>query len=205
MKEFWNTRYAEEGFAYGEQPNTFLQEQLNAIPAVGKALFAAEGEGRNGIFAANLGWDVTAFDLSESGKNKAMLFAEQNGVSINYFVDDLQNLHFQSESFDLLVLVYAHFPSKLKSEFHKKLALSLKPGGFVIFEAFSKSHLKYNSTNPKAGGPKDEEMLFSKEEIEHDFSDFEITLLEENIVNRNEGKYHNGESAVIQFVGRKAM
>lgn len=205
MKEFWNTRYAEDGFAYGEQPNAFLKEQLGRLKPTGKALFAAEGEGRNAIFAAKQGWHITAFDLSESGKNKAMLLAEQNGVGINYFVDDLQNLNFQSEAFDLLVLIYAHFPANLKSEFHEKLALSLKPGGFVIFEAFSKSHIKFNAENPKAGGPKNEAMLFSKEEIKRDFSDFEIELLEENIVHRNEGKYHIGESAVIQFVGKKAI
>jgi SAM-dependent methyltransferase len=203
MKDFWNQRYAEEGFAYGNHPNVFLAEELPKIKATGKALFAAEGEGRNAVFASKLGWDVTAFDLSESGKTKALLLAEQHDTSLAYFVDDLQNLDFQNDSFDLLVLIYAHFPADLKSEFHKKLARSVKPGGHIIFEAFSKNHLKYSSLNPKAGGPKDIDMLFSTVEIQTDFSDFKPLLLQEKILNRAEGKYHIGESAVIQFVGKK--
>ena len=117
----WNQRYAEKGYAYGKEPNKFLEEQLAKIPVEGKALFAAEGEGRNAVHAAKLRWDVTAFDLSESGKMKALLLAEEENVSINYLVENLQNLDFKSNEFDLLVLIYAHFSAALKTEFHKKL------------------------------------------------------------------------------------
>jgi 2-polyprenyl-3-methyl-5-hydroxy-6-metoxy-1,4-benzoquinol methylase len=203
MKEMWDKRYAEEGYAYGTEPNKFLEQQLAKIPAEGKALFAAEGEGRNAVHAAKLGWKVTAFDLSESGKTKALLLAEQENVSLNYFVENLQNLDFKPNEFDLLVLIYAHFPAELKSEFHKKLANYVKPGGHVVFEAFSKEHIKYNSVNPKAGGPKDVAMLFSVEEVSNDFRDFEIIQLQEKVVDLNEGKYHIGQSSVVQFVGRK--
>jgi len=199
----WDKRYAEEGYAYGTEPNKFLEQQLAKIPAEGKALFAAEGEGRNAVHAAKLGWKVTAFDLSESGKTKALLLAEQENVSLNYFVENLQNLDFKPNEFDLLVLIYAHFPAELKSEFHKKLANYVKPGGHVVFEAFSKEHIKYNSVNPKAGGPKDVAMLFSVEEVSNDFRDFEIIQLQEKVVDLNEGKYHIGQSSVVQFVGRK--
>ena len=203
MKEMWNQRYAEKGYAYGKEPNKFLEEQLAKIPAEGKALFAAEGEGRNAVHAAKLRWDVTAFDLSESGKMKALLLAEEENVSINYLVENLQNLDFKSNEFDLLVLIYAHFSAALKTEFHKKLANYVKPGGHVIFEAFSKKHIKYNSANSKAGGPKDVAMLFSVEEVSDDFKDFEIIQLQEKVVDLDEGKYHVGQSSVIQFVGRK--
>jgi ubiquinone/menaquinone biosynthesis C-methylase UbiE len=203
MKEMWDKRYAEEGYAYGKEPNKFLEEQLAKIPAEGKALFAAEGEGRNAVHAAKLGWEVTAFDLSESGKTKALLLAEQENVSLNYFVENLQNLDFKPNEFDLLVLIYAHFPAELKSEFHKKLTNYVKPGGYVVFEAFSKKHIEYNSVNPKAGGPKDVAMLFSVEEVSNDLRDFEIIQLQEKVVDLNEGKYHIGKSSVIQFVGRK--
>ena len=58
----WNERYSKEEFAYGEEPNQYLKEQLEKL-AVGKILFAAEGEGRNGVYAAKLGWNVFAFDI----------------------------------------------------------------------------------------------------------------------------------------------
>ncbi|NVM67000.1 hypothetical protein FHW88_005321 [Mucilaginibacter sp. SG538B] len=64
--EKWDQRYAEEEFAYGEQPNNFLQQQLSLLKP-GKILFPAEGEGRNAVFAAGLGWAVSAFDISIEG------------------------------------------------------------------------------------------------------------------------------------------
>ena len=79
--ERWNERYSKKEFAYGEQPNQFLKEQLENLP-VGSILFPAEGEGRNAVYAAKLGWDVYAFDISIEGKNKAMKLAEANKVSI---------------------------------------------------------------------------------------------------------------------------
>ena len=59
MKEFWNSRYQEKEYAYGLEPNLFFKSELiKLIP--GKALFPAEGEGRNAVFAAKSGWEVTA-------------------------------------------------------------------------------------------------------------------------------------------------
>jgi hypothetical protein len=75
--ERWNERYSKDEFAYGEQPNKFLKEQLEKL-AAGTILFPAEGEGRNAVFAAQLGWTVSAFDISAEGKNKANRLAEKN-------------------------------------------------------------------------------------------------------------------------------
>ena len=90
-----------------------------------------------------------------------------------------------------------------KSILHKKLNDYLKPGGIIIFEAFSKSHLLYNNQHPKVGGPKNIEMLFSTTEIASDFENYEILLLEEKEIILEEGKYHIGKGSVIRFVGRK--
>ena len=89
----WNERYSQEEFAYGEEPNQYLKEQLEKLKA-GTILFPAEGEGRNAVFAAQLGWDVSAFDISKEGKNKANQLAEKNGISIDYQVGPLEALNF---------------------------------------------------------------------------------------------------------------
>ena len=73
MQDFWNKRYKQKEYAYGEQPNRFFKEQIQNL-SPGKALFPAEGEGRNAVYAAQLGWEVEAFDISEEGKNKANNF-----------------------------------------------------------------------------------------------------------------------------------
>src|SRR5438105_4185548 len=131
----WNDRYSKEEFAYGEQPNNYLKEQLEKLP-VGTILFPAEGEGRNAVFAAKLGWTVSAFDISVEGKNKAIRLAEANEVTIDYQVGELQTLNYAAEQFDVIALIYAHFPAEIKSVYHRKFDSYLRKNGLIIFEAY---------------------------------------------------------------------
>ncbi|MDZ4707819.1 MAG: class I SAM-dependent methyltransferase [Saprospiraceae bacterium] len=198
----WNRRYNKEDFAYGEQPNHFLKEQLEKI-VLGAILFPAEGEGRNAVFAAKLGWNVSAFDISTEGQKKALLLAEKNNVIINYKVGELKTLNYSVEQFDAIALIYAHFPADIKSQLHKTLDHYLQQGGTIIFEAFSKNHLGYQAKNESVGGPKDIESLFSVDEILADFSNYDIIELREEEIDLREGLYHNGQGCVIRFVGKK--
>ncbi len=198
----WNERYSSEAFAYGEEPNKYLKEQLIKLP-IGSILFPAEGEGRNAVFAAKLGWNVSAFDISNEGKNKAIKLAQKNNVTINYKVGELEKMDFENQQFDAIALIYAHFPANIKSIYHKKLDSYLKKNGIIIFEAFSKKNIDYVTANEKVGGPKDIESLFSIDEIKLDFPNYTIIELVEQDIELNEGLYHNGTGSVIRFVGRK--
>ena len=198
----WNDRYSNDEFAYGEHPNNYLKEQLEKLN-VGKILFPAEGEGRNAVFAATLGWTVSAFDISIEGKNKALRLAGANHVTIDYQVGELDTLNYSNEQFDAIALIYAHFPADIKSIYHKTLDKYLRKGGLVIFEAFSKKHIDYITKNEKVGGPKDIAMLFSMDELKSDFDNYEIIELIEKEIELNEGLFHNGQGSVIRFLGRK--
>ncbi len=200
--ERWNDRYSKDEFAYGEQPNNYLKEQLEKL-SPGTILFPAEGEGRNAVFAAKLGWAVTAFDISAEGRKKALRLAESRKVTIDYQVGELQALNFSPGKFDAIGLIYAHFPADIKSLYHKTLDKYLRKNGLVIFEAFSKSHYGYITRNEKVGGPKDLAMLFSVDELISDFSNYEIIELAEKEIELSEGLFHNGTGSVIRFVGRK--
>jgi SAM-dependent methyltransferase len=162
LKEFWDDRYAEEGYAYGEEPNVFFKQEIDKLP-IGKLLMPAEGEGRNAVYAATLGWDVYAFDISEEGKKKADELAQKNGVTINYIVSDFDAIPYENESFDAVGLIYVHFTPDLRNDYHQKLISLLKHGGSLILEGFSKEHLHYNQKNPKVGGPRDITMHYSLE------------------------------------------
>ncbi|MGC3946179.1 MAG: class I SAM-dependent methyltransferase [Chryseolinea sp.] len=201
-KKQWDQRYSEEAFAYGKAPNDFFRDQLQLL-SPGSILMPADGEGRNGVYAATLGWEVTAVDLSVEGRAKALRLADEMDVRIEYLVGDLESLGFQQESFDAIGLIYAHFLANKKSSIHRKLSTFLKPGGWIIFEAFSKNHLEYVKANPKVGGPRDIEMLFSKDELASDFANYDIKMLEEIEVVNEEGRYHSGASSVIRLVGIK--
>ncbi|MHB8261121.1 MAG: class I SAM-dependent methyltransferase [Bacteroidia bacterium] len=202
MKEFWNERYSQEAFAFGEKPNEYFKEQILKWQP-GSILFPAEGEGRNAVYAAQLGWNVSAFDISEEGKNKAKKLSEKHQVNIDYLVGELTDLNYKEQQFDAIVLIYAHFPSSIRSMYHKRFTNLLKKDGIVILEAFSKKHIDYNSKNEKVGGPKDVTMLYSIDEIKTDFVDFEILELIETEIELNEGLYHIGLGSIVRFIGRK--
>ncbi|AZB26741.1 methyltransferase domain-containing protein [Chryseobacterium bernardetii] len=198
----WNERYTHEEFVYGTAPNNYLEEQLKKLNP-GTILFPADGEGRNSVYAALQGWEAYSFDISEQGKYKSLQLAEQNGVTIDYKVGELQTLSYHEQQFDVIALIYAHFPGDIKSSIHQMLDQYLRKGGFIIFEAFSKKHLDYVTKNEKVGGPKDIESLFSIEEIKADFPGYSIIELQETEIELREGLFHNGTGSVIRFVGQK--
>jgi len=201
-KEYWDERYARSEYAYGEAPNVFIENTLPNYP-IGKILFPADGEGRNSVYAAKLGWTVSSFDLSDTGKQKAMDLATANDVVLDYQVCSADEVNYELESFDAIAFVFAHFPANVKQQYNKKMLDFLKPGGLVFFEAFGKNHLEYQKKYPSIGGPKDVDMLFSIEEMQETFANFEVIVLEEAEQELNEGPFHQGVGSVIRFVGRK--
>ena len=205
MKSFWDERYSDADYAYGKEPNAFFKETLDTLQLKGKALFPAEGEGRNAVYAAKKGLEVIAFDMSMEAKKKALQLADENRVTIEYLVYEFDKLYFTENSFDLIVLIFAHFPPKLNNTYYKKLANHLKPGGYIIAETFSKEQLKYSEANPLAGGPKNVDMLFSINDFKNNFPDFEVFKLQQQEIELSEGLFHKGKASVIRFVGKKPL
>lgn len=202
MKEFWDDRYNQTTYVYGEEPNLFFKENLNKLE-VGRILLPAEGEGRNAVYAARKMWQVEAFDQSAQGREKAMKLAEKYQVSFSYTIGGIDALNYPPASFDLIAFIYAHTPSNIRSHFHADLLPYLKSGGYVILEGFSKAHQKHQQDNPHAGGPREEDMLYSVEEIPLLFPGLETLALTEQEIILSEGIAHKGEASVIRYIGRK--
>jgi SAM-dependent methyltransferase len=198
MKEFWNNRYKEESLAYGSLPNAFLKSQLDILPVPGHLLLPCEGEGRNAIYAALHGWRVDAFDYSNEAQQKALKWAIESQVNINFEVSDITEYIFEQEKYDVIAFIYAHFPEDLRIDAHHKAIESLKTGGKIILEAFNPRQLGKNS-----GGPKHADLLYTTEMLKRDFSSLEITYLEEKNVFLDEGLYHHGQAEVIRLVAHK--
>ena len=197
MKDFWNKRYSEKEYVYGIEPNVFFAEQIKHIKQ-GKMILPCEGEGRNAIYAAKYGWEVYAFDSSEAGQIKALELAKTNAVSIDYSVDDATQISYSANSVDVIAFIYAHFPTAIRKQIHKKAISWLKPGGKIILEAFNPNQLHNNS-----GGPKDLSMLYTEEMLKEDFADLKVELIINVTTELDEGEFHKGKADVIQFVGVK--
>lgn len=198
MNDFWNERYAEKEYVYGIHPNQFLADSILKLPKHGKILFPAEGEGRNAVFAAKNGFEVAAFDLSSEGKKKADELASDNDVKIDYRVGMLEDLNFDEASFDGVVFIYAHFPKAIRKALHQQILRLVKPNGVIVFEAFSKEQLDYPS-----GGPKELAMLFSEEEVKVEFKNIDFDFIKTEIIELNEGAFHQGKGSVVRFIGKK--
>lgn len=201
MKEFWNNRYRDEQYAYGESPNEFFKEFIDNSE-IGKILLPAEGEGRNSVYAAEKGWICDAFDFSEQARSKALKLAFLKKVTINYFVTDYENFQSLNHYYDVIALIFTHLHINIRKEFFRKVIESIKVNGYFVMQVFSKKQLNKQLTE-KSGGPNDINLLYSKDELIELFKDFEIIKLEEKEVFLSEGSYHNGKAAVIEAILRK--
>ena len=191
--QFWNERYRKAEYAYGKSPNVYFIQQLQQLKP-GKLLLPCEGEGRNAVAAAALGWDVTAYDQSEEGKRKALLLAQEHGVSIKYLVGQWQELEF-NDDFDAIGLIYAHIPFSERERFHRSVSRSLKRGGYLILEGFHVKQLGNSS-----GGPQQVEMLFTEEMLRSDFDLLNIDSISDLEIELDEGPYHKGKAHVIRLL-----
>jgi len=195
---FWDERYSIEEYVYGVEPNQFFKQVLDKIPIPGKLLLPGEGEGRNAVYAAKLGWKVDAFDQSINAQKKALKLAKKNEMNINYQITDLTKFYTEKNKYDAAAIIFVHFNSEERSLFHQRIMDSLKQGGKLILESFSK-----NQFGKSSGGPQDLKMLTTLDEIKNDFKEMSTILLEEKNILLNEGDKHSGEASVIRYVGEK--
>lgn len=197
MGNFWDDRYKQDDFVYGIEPNKWVETYLKSAP-IGKALFACEGEGRNAVFAATLGWTVSAFDQSEMGRDKAIRLSETKKVKIDYKVADAMLVEYEENYFDALFFIYSHFPATIRSAIHNRLLAFVKPGGTIVVEVFHPDQLNLSS-----GGPKDISMLCTEEILREDFKGCDFNILTTVEVELNEGAFHKGPAKVVRMIATK--
>ncbi len=193
----WDQRYAESKYIYGEKANLFFVTQLHLLKS-GRLLLPGEGEGRNAAYASCAGWKVDAFDYSKKAVENAKRFFAEQKVDVNMYTESILDHPSIEEKYDVAALLYLHLPSQKRFIAHRFVADSVKPGGVVLMEVFSK-----NQIVRKSGGPSNEDMLYDLSEIRRDFEEFDILQLEEVEIHLSEGKLHDGKAMVVRFVGKK--
>jgi SAM-dependent methyltransferase len=194
----WDTRFQSEQYVYGREPNVFLTEFQKKIKVPGDALTIAEGEGRNAVYLAEQGLNVTAWDYAESGLTKTNKLAEERGVVVSTELVDLNEANLSEAKWDEIVCIFGHFPTELRQKTLQGVKKAVKPGGYYLTEVYSHYQIPY-----KSGGPQNLDFLYKPEEFLKIFAEWRIVHFFMGEVTRHEGELHNGLSHVIQFVGQK--
>ena len=196
MQQFWDQRYAENETAYGYRPNKFFKQFIDQHKP-GTILLPAEGEGRNAVYAAGKGWQVDAFDFSEVARQKALDFARSEKVAVNYELKDIADFK-ATKKYDAVALIYVHLPDHLRKKFHQEIYNSIKPGGYLIFEAFAKEQAELES-----GGPRDTALLYDAATLCSDFPFLHLISCGQKEILLDEGDYHKGKASVLRIIGQR--
>lgn len=203
MNDFWDEQFSRPGFKYGTEPNAFLGEQAARLCPRSVVLVPGDGEGRNGVWLAEEGHDVTTVDSSAVGIAKIQALAKLRHVNVATIHADLLEWSPPEGSFDAVVLVYVHFPPDIRGEVHQRLLGGLRKGGLLILEAFHPSQIGRAS-----GGPKDVAMLFTLAMLRTDLASVAgVTFAElfgaESEVLLDEGPGHQGAAMVTRLVAQR--
>ncbi len=194
---FWDSRYASPDYAYGTAPNAGLVALEHLLPREARVLVPGDGEGRNGVWLATRGHQVSVVDQSAAGLRKCAQLAESRGVGVNVLHADLADYRPEPAGFDALVLVFVHLPPDLRRRVHQRLLAALRPGGVLILEGFDRSH-----AGLPGGGPRDPAWLFDAAVLRADFvacPELSVELIDGDL---DEGPWHQGHARVLRVFGR---
>jgi SAM-dependent methyltransferase len=197
--ERWQARFSGPSYAFGKEPNYFLSSGKQLLPRSGRALAVADGEGRNGVWLAEQGLDVSSIDFSPLAQAKARVLAVERGVNVNFESADVHRWNYPEAEFDVVVEIFTQFssPDERRAKW-KGMRQTLKPGGLLIIQGYTPKQLEYGT-----GGPKRIENLYTRQMLEDAFSDFYDLRIVEEEREIHEGTSHVGMSALIGLTARK--
>jgi len=195
----WNARYAREDFHFGEEPNAFLRAGAHYLKPKQHVLCVADGEGRNSVFLAEQGIEVTAFDFAPNAVAKAKRLAERRGVRVNHQLGDINAWDWTAAAYDAVIAVFIQFlPPQSRERVFAGMMKAVRPDGLFLLEGYRPEQVDYAT-----GGPTRREHMYTQGWLEGLFGDWQI--LELNVYDAviREGQGHSGVSALIDFVARK--
>lgn len=197
-KNHWDQSFSNSEYIYGKEPNIFIQKMSDIIPTNAHIACLAEGEGRNAVYLAEQGHEVVAYDQSQVGLKKAQKLAEQRGVQIQTNLMDLTKEHLPEGHFDASILVFGHVSKNDQTFLFENMFKSVKSGGLIIFEVYSKRQIEY-----KTGGPGNVEALYDAGQLLKVAEQYEVLHFYYGEAERFEGINHTGLCHIIQVAVRK--
>ncbi len=197
----WDERYGGSAYAYGLEPNAYLASRTGERVSSLRAILPGDGEGRNGVWLAGMGYEVDTLDLSVHGVAKARRLAEARGLKVNALCEDALVWSWPRAHYDLVALIYLHLVSPQRRRLHALALSALRPGGRIVLEAFRPEQIERQQAGVRCG-PRDAALLYSVEDLRADFAGAEIEEIGEYDADLSEGALHVGKSAVVRMAAR---
>ena len=194
-QQLWDERHSAGEPIESHEPDPTLADVAGGLTP-GRALDLAAGDGRNAIWLAANGWDVTAVDFSAVAIGRASAAAEAVGVTVRWVNADLLEWRPEPRSFDLVALMFLHLPPSERGPIYARAAEAVAAGGRFLVVGHDRTNL-----TDGAGGPQDPDVLFTADEIAHDLADFDIARAE--TVARDLGDGRRALDAVV--VARRGL
>jgi len=201
----WNTRYrdAGDGYLFGTEPNRFLAHRATLLQNGQTALSIADGEGRNSVWLAEQGLEVSAIEISPVAIEKARRLAAGRQVEVEFILADMLAPDWPPAEyvghFDWVVGIFIQFVAAEERERQFAVMKQLtRPGGRILLQGYTPKQLDY-----KTGGPSTVENLYTASFLRSAFSGWvieELVKYEDDIA---EGLAHKGHSALVGLVARK--
>ncbi|MFC0410285.1 class I SAM-dependent methyltransferase [Roseomonas elaeocarpi] len=189
----WDARYGQQGFTFGAAPNLYLRSLQPRLRPGMRALSLGDGEGRNGVWLAEQGLEVTSLDWSEVGLEKARTLAAARGVALRSECADLTRWCWPAEGYDLVAWIFVHLPPADRALVADRAMAALRPGGLLAVEAFTPAQ-----EGRRSGGPRDPALLPTGAELRHLFRNLIVLECLEGTVRLDEGPRHQGEAEVVR-------
>lgn len=195
----WNRRYAGDDFAFGTAPNTWLREHAGALPAGGRVLCVADGEGRNSVWLARQGHAVDAFDISEVGIAKARRHARAQGAAVDYAVADGDALAWPHAVYDGVVAIFIQYATPAeRTRLFANMRRCLRPGGVLMLLGYTPRQVEL-----RTGGPGIDAHLYTPELLRAAYAGMAIERLDTFEADLAEGTSHVGRSALVGLIARQ--
>ncbi len=198
-ENFWNKRYAAPGFLFGVTPAKFLFDSSAYLKRGQTALAVADGEGRNSVYLAEKGLQVTAVDSSDVAVDKARGLAAARGAAVDFHIADLKDWDWDAAQYDVVAAIFIQFAGPgFRAQIFSGLQNALKPGGILLLHGYTPEQIELGT-----GGPPYVENMYTKDMLEDAFGELDILRLSSYRRAVDEGRGHSGMSALIDLVARK--
>ena len=178
-REEWNRRYAGSELLWTAQPNRFLVAETRNL-APGRALDLACGEGRNAVWLAEQGWQVTGVDFSEVALEKAARLAQSRGVEGRWLQSDLVDYRPDQHAYDLVIVFYLHVPAFQRRRILSATAGAVAVGGTLLVVAHDRNNLEHGH-----GGPQDPSVLYTATDVAGDLEGTGFAIERAELVRRS--------------------